>query len=76
MNSDSVIFTEEEREALCADRECEEHGIGDNPCSLPRTKEHAVEIAQREEKEDSNTFSVKEHAEPKTATGIVEYSDE
>jgi len=76
MNSDDVVFTEEEREMLCVDTECEEHGKGDSSCSLPRTKQHAVEIAQAEERESSNTLSLKEHAEPKTATAIVEYSDE
>lgn len=76
MTTNDAIFTEEEREELCVNPQCEEHGYGGSPCSLPRDKDHAVEIAQREERESSNTLSLREHAEPKTATAIVEYSDE
>jgi len=76
MTANDVIFTEEEREELCVNPQCEEHSGGKTPCSLPRDKDHAVEIAQREERDSSNTLSLREHAKTKTATAIVEYSDE
>jgi hypothetical protein len=76
MEPSEDIFTEQERAELCFDALCEEHGNGGIPCSLPRTKEHAIEIAQRESRGDSNKLTLSEHAEPKTATAIVEYSDD
>jgi hypothetical protein len=76
MDTSEDIFTERERALLCFDALCEEHGNGGIPCSLPRTKQHAIEIAKREIRGDSNTLTLSEHAEPKTATAIVEYSDD
>lgn len=40
-NSDTdneILFTKWEREELCIDDDCEEHGNGKVPCRIPKTK--------------------------------------
>lgn len=65
------IFTERERAEICVDPFCEEHGDGDAPCNVPRTKEEAKRKLKAE-----STVSLQQQAEPKTAKGIVERTSE
>jgi len=72
MSDDEIIFTEEEREALCTERNCEEHADGWVECPIPSTKAEAK--AQLSEQQTSEALIG--DATPKTATGIVERADE
>lgn len=74
MSDDEQIFTEEEREELCLDDSCEEHGDGDVACGIPRTKEKA-RIQLNTESETSAGASL-QNVSPTTATGKVVRSDE
>ena len=68
MTSETIIFTEEERDVLCTESLCKEHGKGTSKCPIPRTKSEAEEQLSED---DTNRSSLQEHAEPKTATGNV-----
>lgn len=73
MSKDTVIFTEDEREALCLEDECEEHGDGNLACPIPRTKEEAqADLREGQQTAERGFESVK----PKTATASVVRSDE
>lgn len=65
------LFTEREREKLCFNEYCEEHGIGDESCEIPKNVEEAEEMNNEESKSTSLGT-----ARPKTATGAVVRSDE
>ena len=65
------LFTEKEREKLCFDEYCEDHGIGNEPCSIPKTKEEAEEMETKASKSTSLGT-----AEPRTASGSIVRSDE
>jgi len=74
MSDYTIIFTEEEREQLCLNDECEEHGHGTMDCSVPSTKDEAKEQL-RQEQIQSADLGV-QSAQPKQATGEVVRSDE
>lgn len=64
------IFTETERESLCLNEYCEEHGIGTDECEIPVTREEAQKALN-----DDSAGSALEEATTMTATGIVERSE-
>ena len=66
--SNKEMFTEKQREELCTESQCKEHANGTIRCPIPLYKEDLNEALSKAQK---NTKSLKEHAEPKKATGHV-----
>lgn len=75
MTDETVIFTEEERRALCLNDSCEEHSDGDVPCAVPRTKDEAERQIKAEQRTTTSNLNL-EDVEPKTATAEIVRSDE
>lgn len=72
MTDDTIIFTDDERAALCMERDCEEHADGSTECPIPSTQAEA----QEQLNDQQTSESLLGDATPKTATGIVERADE
>jgi hypothetical protein len=66
-----TLFSDEERDAICIDSECKEHGDGSMECRVPRSIEEAREL-QRDARSASMSFA---GAEALEATAIVRRSD-
>ena len=67
---ESEVFTAAERERLCLNPQCVEHGTGGEECNLPRTKAEAQ--SDNGGTESAATMTV---GQPKTATASVVRSD-
>lgn len=71
--TDKTALTKEQRDELCAEERCKEHGEGDTRCPIPLYKEDLN--AALTDAQDTST-PLQEQAEPKTATGHVVRSNE